>query len=111
MSQTPHDSSARYVTRRWLETLRRDDLYVSHLVHRQSDVLVAEFRQNDTTLVNRGIADETSCEVDHRYDRAAEIEQTTHVWRRAGKSRCTPKRNDLSHRRDVAAVDRTRHGE
>src|SRR5215510_14364015 len=74
MSQTPHYPSARHITGRGLEPIRRDDLNVAHLVHRQSDVPVAEFRQNDTSFLERRLANKTGGEIDHRDDRAAEIE-------------------------------------
>jgi len=47
MSQTPHDSTACHVTRRGLETVRRQHLNVSNLIDRQTHLLRAELRQHD----------------------------------------------------------------
>jgi hypothetical protein len=47
MSQTPHDSTACDVTRRGLETVRRQHLNVSNLIDRQTHLLRAELRQHD----------------------------------------------------------------
>ena len=106
MSQTPHDAAAPHVTTRRLESLGRQDLDIAHFVHRQSDVLVTEFRQDDRPVVSRGGAGEAGHEIDHRYDRAAQVEQAAHVGWRAGQSRGTPERNDLTNGAYVAAIHR-----
>src|SRR4051812_19477289 len=50
MSQTPHDSAACNVTRRGLETVRRQHLNVSNFVDGKTHLLRAELRQHDGSV-------------------------------------------------------------
>jgi len=84
MSQTAHDSTARAVTGGRLESVRREDLDIAHLVHRETDVLVAEFGENDRPIARSRATGETDGEIDHGDDRAAQVDQPTHVGWSAG---------------------------
>ena len=106
MSQTPHDPTARYITSRGLEAVGRQDLDVAHFVHRQPDVLVAEFRQYDRPVVGGGTAGKARSEVNHRHDGPPQVDQPTHVGRRARKPSGAPEGDDLSNGADVAAIHR-----
>ena len=111
MSQTPHDSAARYITALRLEPIGGQDLDIAHFVHRQADALVTVFRQDDRPVIGRGAAGKAGCEVDHRHDRAPQVDQPAHVRRRAGKPRGAPERDDFSNGADITAIHRARDRE
>jgi hypothetical protein len=104
MSQTAHDSPARNVTSGRLELLRREELNVTHLVHRQADILVPEFGENHGALVRSAATSEADRQVDHRDDGTTQIDQPPHVRRRAGQPRRVPERDDLTDGANVTAV-------
>src|SRR5678816_1879279 len=79
MSQTAHDSPARNVTSGRLELLRREELNVTHLVHRQADILVPEFGENHGALVRSAATSEADRQVDHGDDGTTQIDQPPHV--------------------------------
>ena len=111
MSQTAHDPAARHVTSGDLEPVRGQDLNVSHLVHRQADLLGPMLGQHHRPLGRSRRSGQARCEIDHRHDCAAQVDETANVGGGAGQSRRMANRDDLTHPTDVAAVDGACHRE
>ena len=108
MSQTAHYPAASKITSRDLESVWCQDLNVPHLIHGEADLLGAIFGEHHRPVGIRRRAPESSREVDHCHDRAAEVDQTADVGRSARKPGRVTNRNDFPNRGDVAPVYATR---